>query len=398
MTTILLTIVTHCLIAATAEILTPEQLTTIGSVFAGRIGRSLDQPFNVQTGSFKFLQHPTDCESTQHCMGSSKLSPVGVALVPFSFEENQRNIVDRTTSCAHSFLCGGAADHLSAAFRLKPEEAVVLVGTTPPHHSEYSFNVLLYSRHVDSTTTATTTPLQKCPLVEGTKQQRCVLLAPISTLSSTRSQEFGRQHIQVEKQKWRNTFNQPVAIIISGSHNTTRRMQDGLVDAGMPEKSINFLPIPSKKAASSASSASDLHLTLDDQVGDLFTINLKMNEPHQYADVRDYIGTIPFQLFRFSPVPTDSLPQQQSELEAEGEAATHPDAQVLYEWSDLANSDQVNKDERMAAAMGGRYETFRDQHTRPVDLNVMLNVLENEIVRHLDVKEMVTHLGTPLSK
>ena len=351
--------------------LTPKELHAIGATFAGISGRSNGQSYYVQPGSFTFLSSPTDCETTKQCMGSSKRSPVGVALVPFSFEENKRNIVHRREACAKAFMCGQGSSHdLSAAFRLASDEAIVLMGMTPPNHAEYSFNTLLYSRAPSRLNPAAaaqdgTDPIEKCT---QDQPQRCVLLAPLASLSS--------QDITVEKVEWRSTFNQPVAIIVSASKNTTERLKAGLIDSGMPAQSINVLPVPS------GAGTRGIHTGLE-ETSDMFTINLKMNEPqgNSIKFVQDYVQASSFTLFRFTPRPDPDAATAESPEE---------NIEHFYEWSDVA--PPTARTDR-----GGKYETFRDENSRPVDLKGMMDVLENEIIRSLE-HTIVTKVGTSMNK
>ena len=378
-------------IAATNAVkLTYEKLTTIGATFAGRLGRSDSQAYYVQPGSFQFITSCNDFNSNQ-CMGSSKISPLGVAMVPFSHEEKKLNIVHRDESCEKSFLCqsNNNNDH-SAAFHLHKDEAIVLFGITPPEHVEYSFNTMLYSRNVQhfagpsTTATADAHNGRKCIKTKN-KEDRCLLLAPISSVSSSYNNNHGRKHIKVEKEHWRTTFDQPVAIIISSNMNVTRSMKEHLIDAGMPINSINELPllgIPS----------SDIHMSLK-QESDKFTIRLKMNLPNNnLKEISKYIETNPFQLFRFTPVPNkDDL----TKANADGTLMTK--TYKYFDWSDAPRDDDSTTTTHFNV-ISEKMETFYDTSYKAVNLNIMLNVLENEIISQLQKSNIITKLGRAMRK
>jgi hypothetical protein len=371
--------------AATKKLKQPmtyQELTSVGAIFAGRIGRSFSHPYHVQPGSFNFLQVPKDCATTKACMGSTKINPIGVALVPFSHEEKKRNIANRKASCLKTFMCGGDnSDNLAAAFRLEPEEAIVLIGMTPPEHASYTISSLLFSRNVQkhpSTATKTASPNIFAEPCKADKEGRCVILAPISSLSSDPTTENG---IKIENLKWHSQFLAPVAIIMSASKNTTWRMKEGLMDAGIAEGAISVLPLPSK----------DLHLALKED-SDMFTISMKMSGSKNHMALKKYLQNPPFKLFRFTPIPDGVEIVKKTEKEQADIRASSLDTHALYSWSEAFRST----DRIAGGGLSGKYETIRDEHGRPVNLNVMVDILENEIIRSLEFT-IVTRLGQPLN-
>ena len=367
-----------------------EEMTTIASTFAGRIGRSPHNPYLVQKGSFAFQSIPSDCDSTKNCMGGSKLSPVGLFLVPFSHEETKRNIVDRKASCLKSFMCGGGqSDSLSAAFRIEKEEAIVLIGMTPPDQASYSINSLLFSRHVQThPSTSTDTTIQSNLFAEScvgstkTVEGRCVMLAPISSLSSDTT---STSSVSVEKMKWRGVYDQPIAIIFSPSKNATERMKMGLIDAGINSASINILPLPT----------SNLYLSLK-ETADMFSINVKLHgNPKNHLVTKKYISDVPFHLYRFTPMPEDGQAISEGEEDTMKQLEHLQKEHATFSWNEVLKAkDQSGTP---VTELEVKQETYLESETlHPMDLNVMLDILENEIVRSISEFNIITQLGAPL--
>ena len=435
-----------------AEQLTAQELSTCGATFAGRIGRASSRPYLVQPGSFTFQNVPSDCEKTKRCMGGSKATPLGFALVPFSFEEKKRSIVNREKSCLESFMCGGDhTDSLSAAFRLEKSEAIVLIGMTPPASiGEYTITTSLYSRDIQHHPPAkiahhfiTKKGQHDWTPACSDESERCVLSAPFGSLSSLSSGSTlfspspsrplvappgaryeedesskessvekdnsmvdeavedaalaAKKHISVEKEEWRGTFGQPIAIIVSNSKNTTWRMKEGLIDAGISKGSINVMPIPSK----------DMHLSLDEH-GDTYLISLKMFRPSNHALLKQYInGPPPFQVFRFTPMPEEAKKSKEGSDDNDKEEEEHGERRerreggaggsvddkqhATYSWEEVkteATSPSIGA--------GGTFESFRDSSGKSKNLNLCMDILEQIIIKQLH-ENIVTATGDAMS-
>lgn len=369
--------------------------------FGGRIGRAADAPHAVTPGIFRF-QSARECESAGHCLGGSKTLPVGTVFAPFSFtEENKRDAANREASCRASFMCGGgAAGPLSAAFKLAPSEAIVMIGFTPPSMFEWSFNSLVYSRRfeppasADPTTLPGTGPFVTRPC--DPHAERCVTLAPLSAIASSGT----RQRVKVGRSTWRGVNAQPVAIIVTASRNTTATVRAHLLDAGISDSTINVLPIP------------PVRLGLNEDA-DLLSVALRMRGSFDSSSRARYVNNPPFTVFRITPLPKISEAGEGGEDQGDdgvgrplllGEAYTWEDAEGLQtedapllvdasDKSDGADDDSAETAPAAAAAPSSTSssspssqqtkETLLDNthHHKPIALEKMMDVLQNELVR-----------------
>ncbi|HEY0252682.1 MAG TPA: hypothetical protein VGC41_14200, partial [Kofleriaceae bacterium] len=84
--------------------------------------------FTAGAGTFEFLDLTQCCESS--CAGNNPSSPYGTLFVPAG--------PDETTPNPHA-----RPDGLSDGFRLRADEAVVFVGTTPPDAKYFGFTPYL---------------------------------------------------------------------------------------------------------------------------------------------------------------------------------------------------------------------------------------------------------------
>jgi hypothetical protein len=347
--------------------------------FGGRIGRAAHAPHTVTPGIFRF-QTQSECESAGHCLGGSHTLPVGVVFAPFSFtEENKRDVANREASCRASFMCGGgAAGPLSAAFKLAPSEAMVILGFTPPSMLEWSFNSLVYSRHADTPVSADITnslgeepsTLRPC----NPHADRCVTLAPLSAITSSGT----RQRVKVGRSTWRGVNNQPVAIIVTASRNTTETVRAHLLDAGIPDSTINVLPIP------------PVRLGLDKNA-DLLSVALRMRGSFDSSSRARYVNNPPFTVFRITPLPeiAETVEGRDPPDVRDSDIVGGVDRPLLpgeaYTWQD-ARGMSVDESPLLADTSDGSDsadgESVRDTyHDKPIELEKMMDVLQNELVR-----------------
>lgn len=105
--------------------------------------RALEQrQFSVQEGVYGFFDGTT-CKSTSHCWQINPLTPYGLAYLPAHPQEAATE-VDYQNSFQALGLCKG---NLCPVWRIAKGEAVVIVGTTPPEATYWSFSPSLFSRY-----------------------------------------------------------------------------------------------------------------------------------------------------------------------------------------------------------------------------------------------------------
>jgi hypothetical protein len=153
----------------------------------------------------------------------------------------------------------------SYAWRLRPDEAVVFIGKTPPRVEYFGFTAYLYDRYV-----ATLGPMPDCTWNKGetiehraqpaSVQNRFPVFASLGDTinNETIRLEGGRQNTfpvfsslgdTINDETIRrenvpqNSFDKNVVVVAAADRNVLRKVEDSLEEAGYPEKSINFLPL-----------------------------------------------------------------------------------------------------------------------------------------------------------
>lgn len=352
-----------------------SELHNAALIFGGRLGRA-STSFTVTPGIFRFQTTP-ECILSSHCLGGSKTLPVGTMFVPFSFhEENKRNVANRQASCLDTFMCGGGkSGPLSAAWKMAPTEAIVMFGFTPPSMLEWSFDSMIFSRHYDDEDFDEThadndifsdPSVRPCPNKSG----RCVVLAPMSSIVSSGP----HNQVKVGHSTWRGVNNQPVAIIVSASRNVTEVMQRHMRDAGIPDETINVLPIPPVRLGLSKES-------------DLISVTLRMRGSFDAISRASYVKNPPFTVFRVTPNP-EFIPGSEQitndDATEKGGVGRELYPGEAYTWEETTGIDDESAEEGyVAAANAENKETFTDgdYDQESVDLEKIMDILQNELVR-----------------
>lgn len=183
----------------------------------------------------------------------------------------------------------------SFAWRLRPDEAVVFLGRTPPEVEYFGFTPYLYDRYVSGMG-----PTPDCTYVgsDGTARRRAQppsaqgRFPVFASLGDTANQET----IHLADRRRRDPFNKGVVVVAAADRNVLRRVQGALEAAGYPEASVNFLAIAPAVAKVGLESSSDT-----------FAITLRVS-PGSGRNVDDYY-TQPMTVLRVTPSTPVPSPQ-----------------------------------------------------------------------------------------
>ena len=129
----------------------------------------------------------------------------------------------------------------SFAWRLRPDEAVVFIGKTPPKVEYFGFTAYLYDRYVAGLGTGDDCTWNNGGTVDRRPQPASVQsrFPVFASLGDTINQETiglagGRQ----------NPFQKNVVIVVAADQNVLRQVKHSLEAAGYPAESINLLSLP----------------------------------------------------------------------------------------------------------------------------------------------------------
>lgn len=176
----------------------------------------------AQAGVYAFIDLASCCDAS--CSGNNPASPYASFWLPPS---PGSTVPDPSPDPQR----GGAAN----AIRMRPDEAVVFVGKTPPEARYFGFTPYLLHRF------------------DGGKMR-----APFASLSETLNDDV----IKVDATAGAGVFDRPTAIIVTFDQGTDARVRQALVGAGVPAASINTLAMDSSEARIGLDAESDTFATL----------------------------------------------------------------------------------------------------------------------------------------
>jgi len=176
-------------------------------------------------------------------------------------------------------------------FRMRPDEAAVFLGPTPPKVNYYGFTAYIYDRYVPNLPQGApceTSDGQTRPQPESVLHRFPVFSSLGDTVNPmTINLPGGRQ----------DPYEKNVVFIMTADRNTERQVRNALIAAGYPEKSINLLPV----------SPSLARLGVDSE-NDTVTLVIRV-APIPGTDITPY-SSVPKTLLRVSPavpVPPEKL-------------------------------------------------------------------------------------------
>ncbi|MFT3698753.1 MAG: hypothetical protein QM831_36740 [Kofleriaceae bacterium] len=209
--------------------------------------------FTAAAGTFEFLDLTQCCASS--CAGNNPSSPYGTVFVPAG--------PDETTPNPHA-----RADGLSDGFRLRADEAIVFVGTTPPDAKYFGFTPYLNDRD------------------DGNGGRRIVAASLSETLNDLVIATDGPT-----------AFGSRTAIIMTGDGGTDAKARTALVAAGIPMSAINTLVFDPAISHFGSDASADTFATL-------FRVAL----PSDPAALDAYIAQPGAQVWRITPTTPAPMP------------------------------------------------------------------------------------------
>ncbi len=243
--------------------------------------------FVVQDGILDFPEILGMCCACKlpSCFANNPSSPYGLAVLPPAPDQSPSvpNPYSEWFTENHTY-----PDGFSWFWRLRPDEAVVFIGTTPPRMKYFGFTAYLYDRYH---------PLPQPP--PACQADTFVRPAPLS--SYNRIPLFASLGDTVNHMTVRtsgdapNPFGRNVVFILAADKNIEARVRRALLDAGYPKSILNTIVIPPDIARLGVESVSDT-----------LTFVLRMATDQNLDDYKK----APRALLRISPstpVPSSSL-------------------------------------------------------------------------------------------
>lgn len=203
-----------------------------------------DRGYLVQTG-LVIAFFVEDCASLPSCYGANATSPYLIALVPPASTERE-----------------DAGDGMLSTFRLRRDEAIVLIGQTPPTAAYYSFTPYVFSRFDPAT------------------RERATVFASVSDALNLANIATGNDQV----------FSQQVAIIFAADSKTHDEVRDALVMHEVDGSAVNTVVLP----------ADLLKLGLQDDRDELELLGRVALFDDAEAG-RTYLEQPPWRLLRVSP-------------------------------------------------------------------------------------------------
>lgn len=173
------------------------------------VNRLQQAGFETQEGGFSFFR-VEDCENLPSCFGNNPSSIYGFLLLPPGLGEV------RTDACGELGFSDRA--DFCMKYKLRPDEAVVFIGRTPPPCRYFSARSYLFTRQ-DSVT----------------GERRTMFASLGDALNQMNIATSGRQH----------PFDAYTVVISTADRGTDRRIRTALAAAGIPGSVINTDVLPS---------------------------------------------------------------------------------------------------------------------------------------------------------
>ena len=122
-------------------------------------------------------------------------------------------------------------------WRMRPDEAVVFLGPTPPKVDYYGFTAYVYDRYVANLSK----PID-CVKYDGTPKPQPPSALNRYPVYASLGDTVNPMTINLAGGKL-DPYEKDVAIIMAADRNTERKVRDALIEAGYRKNSINFLPV-----------------------------------------------------------------------------------------------------------------------------------------------------------
>lgn len=268
----------------------------------GKFLSALEQDgFTVEEGELKYVDVFELCSTGEisHCFGNNANNPYLVYLLPPVPGE----VLPDATNCVGSF-------------QLREDEAVVLVGKTPPEMSYFSYRSYLYKRYYEED--------QDYRLIFASLGDSSNLLTINS--SGTPNGESG------------NPYNSDTIIITTADRGIDQRIRSAAESAGYPSSIMNTDVIPSELVRMGIGEKKDV-----------FSFLNRLAQFKNEQECNEYVNNPPVRVFRVRPTTQAQLdPFSTPELRTRGNGVTEMDLwealedlreAILAKYSDLNATD-----------------------------------------------------------
>lgn len=203
--------------------------------------------FEIQNGLFKIFR-VEDCDCLPTCYVNNPSSPYGILEVPLAPGEPDPDPEGRYTIDTDMRL----------GYRLRADEALIYLGTTPPPCRYYSYTAYVFSRYNTRRVRKENPPYDDRIEVFGSLGDSLNQLV-IKTAAGPGENSFGKR----------------MAMIVTGNRNTEQSALKALAAAGFPASMVNTLVIPTLKA----NGRTPLARMGYDNKSDVFTVLARIADP-----------------------------------------------------------------------------------------------------------------------
>jgi len=219
-----------------------------------------DAGFQVNTGKMEMFDVTGMYEAgiSSSCYANNPSAPYMLSKIPDAPGQTAQNHL--SDAPLHPENAG-----LWAEYKLRPDEAIVYLGTTPPECDYFSYCGYIVMRYFPA---------------EG--QVRRVFASLGDTIN--------RQKLQMETIYGNDPFKQPIIVIFSADTNTAKTATTALIQAGYPEDIIHTLPIPHTMVKMGLEAESDS-----------FTLLHRMAFFQNTQDGDSYMNSTPGVVYRLTP-------------------------------------------------------------------------------------------------
>lgn len=229
-----------------------------------------EDSFAVKEGSFKHINminyccSPYDNPTLSSCFGFNPSAPYLTSFVPEA--DNQAPIIYGLTD---------EDTGANALFRLSTNEAVVILGKTPPPMTYFSYVPYLYVRYS-----------------ENSQEYVKIFATMTDAVNNLRVATSGSPNGEGS-----NSFDKDTMLIITPDENTNLRIRQAAIQAGYSESIINTLIMPSEIA----------RLGLHEHSDEFMILN-RMALPDNQSQMDSYLASPDIRVFRVTPDSTTSKP------------------------------------------------------------------------------------------
>jgi hypothetical protein len=230
--------------------------------------------FDFDEGSLETFE-AQDCAEVEYCWANNPSAPYGFFLFPLGPGEPDPD----------PELRGPYTGTRRSVFRLLPNEAIVLMGRTPPPSPYFSFAAYVFSRHT--------------PIGRGAPpyDDRVEVFASIGETQNQLT-------LETSAGAGESAFDQETALVITADEGTDLAIRERLRDAGFADEMINTLVLP-RIGPDGVSGWARMGYANED---DLLTVLMRVAHPDALrpgSAIRAWLDAPPVRVFRVRP-PEDS--------------------------------------------------------------------------------------------